>query len=209
MKPRDIIRQIGRLGVEYFTPADIQKLTGSVDRNYIYLLLVRLEKEGAVKRLCQGVYVLEGRDYDLPRVAAQIYQPAYVSFDTVLFESGILSQGGYTITVATTRRARERTMDDGAIVQYITVPRALFWGFDTGTLRASPEKAFVDYCWLVKDGGVDPTLGTWYPDNLSAGSVGKIVAGFEGRGIAIQETVAKVLEGISVSAVQPARGYAP
>lgn len=196
MKPKDTIRKLRELTAVkgFFTPVDIQKVSGTTI-SYTYLLLSRMEKDGRVKRFGTGIYVLEGVDFDPTRIALSIYQPCYLSFDTVLFQNGILSQGGYTLTIASLRRSKELEIG-GLKVQYISIPKKLFWGFNKDWV-ALPEKAFIDYCWLVKEGKRDPSLSTWYLNKLDQRVLNRA---FQGSGLSgfqgFEEKVRGVLKGL-------------
>jgi hypothetical protein len=183
MKPRDIIRQIGDLPREYFTPLEVQKITGRPEKGYIYLLLKRLEESGSIRRLSQGIYVIEGREYSVKNIALDAYKPSYLSFQAALFDAGVLSQGGYTITLATLLRPKQRIID-GLEVRYIKIPERLFWGFDVATMVAEPEKAFIDYCWLSTVQPVDPSLSTWYADSLNQRKLSRMIKKVESEGYA-------------------------
>ena len=172
MKTKDIIQKVLALNLDYITPVDVQKLTGCT-QEYAHLLLTRMEKDGRLKRLGHGIYVLPYQEYDIVKIALQLCQPSYISFDYVLHNAGILSQGGYTITLATLQRSRTRTLGDMRI-EYISIPKKLFWGFDLQTLTAFPEKAFIDYCYLVMQKKVNPSLNTWYLENLNKDKLKKM-----------------------------------
>lgn len=56
-------------------------------------------KEGALIKITRGVFAKD-KDYNLKELAASLYIPSYISFETVLREAGIIFQHYETIFVA-------------------------------------------------------------------------------------------------------------
>ena len=100
MKTLDLIQTLQSLNRDYFTIADLEKIT-NLSRSSLKVSLSRLVKNKVLIRLKRGIYVLKNSLLNIEKIANQLYYPSYLSFESALSYYGILSQVSYTKTFAT------------------------------------------------------------------------------------------------------------
>jgi len=148
----EIMRALKATGKDFFTLADLEKVTG-LDRESLYVSLNRLQKRGTIERAMKGIYVVPGSGARLERIAGQLYFPCYLSFESALSRFGILNLVPYSLSFATTRKTK--TLDIlGRQVDYRQVKEELYFGFDSddGYYIAQPEKALLDLLYFAAFG---------------------------------------------------------
>ena len=144
-----------------FTTKDLALLWEDCDIDTLKSKIAYYVKEGALRRLRRGVFVKKDV-YDAKELATSIYQPSYISFETVLREAGIIFQHYDTIFVAAPW-SRNISIDGKKIV-YRTMKKGVLYN-SAGVLQkgvysiATPERAFVDMLYLYP---------RFYFDNLRA-----------------------------------------
>ena len=136
----------------FYTIADLEKIT-SLPRDSLYVALRRWEGAGIVERVGQGIYVPMGSNISLENVAAQLYIPNYLSFESALAKYGVLNLIPYTLTFATTRKTRKYALRKQEI-EFRQISAELFFGFEmkNGIYIALPEKAFLDEVYFIVRG---------------------------------------------------------
>lgn len=118
-------------------------------------------KQGALRRLTRGVFAKE-KQYDLKELATSIYIPSYISFETVLRESGIIFQHYDTLFVAAPW-SFTKTIDDHTFTfrklknEILFSPAGIKNEGNYGI--ATSERAFLDMLYLFPD---------YYFDNLKS-----------------------------------------
>lgn len=116
-------------------------------------------RQGILIRLTRGVFS-KNKNYDLKELAASLYTPSYVSFETVLREAGIIFQHYDSIFVAS-KWPKTITIDDHVFIFRKLKDRILY--NSTGIINqekysiATKERAFLDMIYLFPD---------YYFDNL-------------------------------------------
>lgn len=148
----DVLKKLESFDKAYFTTADLRKLFPSEKEGFT-TFLKRLVDKGVLIRLARGVYMARGGDWELDRVANQLYYPSYLSFATVLGRGGILNQIPYSLTFATTRKSKKMILG-GVEVIYSRLKPELYFGYEIreGVNIAEPEKALLDQIYLVSLG---------------------------------------------------------
>jgi hypothetical protein len=111
------------------------------------LNLHRWAKAGDLVRLRRGVYAFPHRPPSLPEVIAVLYPPAYISLESALQQHGLLPDVPFETTLVTPRATRMFATPQGRF-RFHRIDRRLFFGFDSRTLLAEPEKAVLDYFYL-------------------------------------------------------------
>ena len=113
------------------------------------------------------MYALNRNDIDIEKIAAQLYYPSYISFESALAKYGIINQGRYGLTLATTRHSKEMTIAEMEC-KYSQLRPALFFGFDliNGVYLAAPEKAVLDELYLICMGKRIGDTSEWYLESL-------------------------------------------
>lgn len=152
MKTIEFIKTIERLRRPFYTISDIEKITGQ-SRDSLYVVLNRLVAGGLLERIGRGIYRIFTKPSDIEKVAASLYMPNYLSFESALSRYGILTLIPYTMTFATTRKTRRFTIE-GREIEFRQIKKDLFWGYDVegGIYIAKPEKAFLDLVYFASRG---------------------------------------------------------
>lgn len=161
--------------------------------------LCRLEKNGVIKKMFQGVWALAGDKRMSPFLLIPFLSHghrSYLSFTSALHSYGVIGQIPQVITVATTAHSRTVRTSAGNYHMHQLSPD-LFSGFDWHSgndyLIATPEKALVDCLYIStrkrKRFGHFPEL------DISALSRDKILA-FTGliRDLRVRNAVEKMVE---------------
>lgn len=143
-----------------FTFKDIFLLWGDTDVNAVKTRVHYYVKKGELHPLRKGIYAKD-KNYNKLEVAAKIYTPSYISFETVLCRAGIIFQF-YSQIFAASYLTREITAD-GQTYSYRKIKDAILTnhaGVETkgNYFIASLERAFLDVVYLQKD---------YHFDNLS------------------------------------------
>jgi predicted transcriptional regulator of viral defense system len=152
MKGLELLKMLQKINKPFYTIADLEKITG-LSRNSLYVALKRWKTGEIIERISQGIYIPMGGNVSLENVAAQLYIPNYLSFESALTKHGILNLIPYTLTFATTRKTKKYTLQKQKI-EFRQISPELFFGFEmkNGIYIASPEKAFLDEVYFVARG---------------------------------------------------------
>jgi predicted transcriptional regulator of viral defense system len=152
MKGLELIKKLQKINKPFYTITDLEKIT-ALPRNSLYVALKRWETGGIIERVAQGIYIPMGSITSVENVAAQLYIPNYLSFESALSKYGILNLIPYTVTFATTRKTRKYTIQKQE-VEFRQIAPDLFFGFEMRNeiYIASPEKAFLDEVYFVARG---------------------------------------------------------
>ena len=152
MKGIELLKTLQKINKPFYTIADLEKVTG-LQRNSLYVALKRWVAGGVVERVSQGIYLPMGSVIPMETLAAQIYLPNYLSFESALAGYGVLNLIPYTITFATPRKTKKFLLRKQA-VEFRQITRDLFFGFEmkNGIYIASAEKAFLDEVYFVTRG---------------------------------------------------------
>lgn len=152
-------KKIKAADVKLLTPVEVGKLWGIKNENTGYKMLQRWEKNGLLKRIAKGKYVISDRDLNEFEIANLLASPSYISFESALSFYGILPQFPYVITSATTAKSRSFTLDNKDF-EFSHISPAVFWGYRqvNSALIAGPEKAMIDAAYLASKGlrKIDP-----------------------------------------------------
>src|SRR3989337_3167990 len=106
MKGIELIRKLQKINKPFYTIPDLEKITG-LPRKSLYVELQRWAVAGFIERVAQGIYVPMGGMISVENIAAQLYHPNYLSFESALSRYGILNLIPYTVTFATTRKTKK------------------------------------------------------------------------------------------------------
>lgn len=166
MRKEELIQKIEPLGKEFFTMNDLHKLFP--DDSYLKIHVSRFLANGIIKPITRGIYTLSTHPPDLEKVATQLYYPSYISFESVLSKYGIMNQGLYKLTLATSRHSKKLTLT-GIECDYSKLKLDLFFGFELldGIYIAEPEKAILDMLYLISLNKRYVDTSEWYLDELN------------------------------------------
>lgn len=149
---KELRKQLNKIKKSYFTFFDLRKISKMDDAN-LRVAVSRLLKRGEIIRLAKGYYAVRENDVEVEKIALEIYAPSYLSFEWALGEYDILSQKSYSLTLATTKRAKQINIQNSNLI-YRHINPELFFGYilKDGRLIAEPEKAFLDLAYLSLNG---------------------------------------------------------
>jgi predicted transcriptional regulator of viral defense system len=152
MKSLELLKKLQKMNKPFYSISDLEKIT-SLPRNSLYVALKRWVNGGVIEKVAQGIYIPMGGTISMENVAAQLYIPNYLSFESALSKYGVLNLIPYILTFATTRKTRKYTLKKQE-VEYRQLAPKLFFGFEmrNGIYIASPEKAFLDEVYFVSRG---------------------------------------------------------
>ncbi|HBI24501.1 MAG TPA: hypothetical protein DDX84_09950 [Nitrospiraceae bacterium] len=180
MKTIELIKIMERLDKPFYSISDIEKITG-LSRKSLYVTLKRQVDRGILERVGTGIYRTFTAKPALENIAASIYMPNYLSFESALSRCGILNLIPYTMTFATTRKTKRITIE-GRDVEFRQIKKDIFWGYDMlgGIYVAKPEKAFLDLVYLASRGVASIDLDEINMKKLSTTSVKKLSKRYPG-----------------------------
>ncbi len=132
------------------TIKDIALIWGETNTVNLLTKIKYYAKQGSLIRLTRGVFA-KNKEYDLKELAGSIYTPSYISFETVLRETGIIFQHHDAIFVAGPYPMTKK-IDDHTIVFRKLKDSVLYNGLGVKKEKsysiATPERAFLDTIYL-------------------------------------------------------------
>jgi predicted transcriptional regulator of viral defense system len=152
MKAIELIKSLERFNKPFYSIADLEKVTG-LSKDSLYVTIKRLVDRGILERIGKGIYRLFIAKPSIEKIAASLYIPNYLSFESALLRYGILNLVPYSLTFATTKKTKRLTVE-GRDIEFRQIKKELFWGFEMqdGIYVAKPEKAFLDLVYLASRG---------------------------------------------------------
>ena len=160
MKRQQLIQEIEALGIDIFSMKDLKKLFP--EESNLKISVKRMVDAGVIMQVTRSIYTLKGEKLDIEKVATQLYYPSYISFESALSKYGVINQGLYGLTLATSRHSKKVTLA-GVDCEYSQLKPTLFFGFDlvNETYLAQPEKAFLDQLYLMSRGKQTGNTSEW------------------------------------------------
>jgi predicted transcriptional regulator of viral defense system len=143
---RDYLLELMRSDKTVFTIRELSLMWDKTDSSFVRKKLHRYAKSGKLFPIRRGIYA-KVQDYDRYELAVRIYSPAYISFETVLADAGIIFQYYSQIFVATYQsREIECNFQKYSFIrmreEILTNPNGL--KINSHYSIASPERAFLD-----------------------------------------------------------------
>ena len=180
MKTIELIKTLERLNKPFYSISDMEKITG-LSRKSLYVTLKRLVDSGILDRIGTGIYRTFTAKPSTEIIAASLYLPNYLSFESALSRHGVLNLIPYTVTFASTRKTKRLTIE-GRDVEFRQIKKDIFWGYDMqgGIYVAKPEKAFLDLVYLASRGVASIDLDEVNIKKLSMTTVKKLSRRFPG-----------------------------
>ncbi|MBU4299497.1 hypothetical protein KJ636_05660 [Patescibacteria group bacterium] len=150
---KDYILDLMRAKNTVFTTNDVSLLWGESDVNFVRKKIHRYLKAEKIYSVRKGIYTKD-KNYNKYELATKIYTPSYVSFETVLGQSGIIFQFYSQIFIAS-YLTRELTVD-GQMYSFKKIKNSILTnqaGIEVkdNYFIASPERAFLDVVYLNKE----------------------------------------------------------
>lgn len=173
MNQKTFVAKIKALGKGVFSVRDVRLLFPEEAR-FVNTSLKRLKNTGAIVPVIRGLYRLSDVSFEIEKVATTLLYPSYVSFESALSKYGIINQGLFELTLATTRHSK-RLRIGGVVCEYSQLKPKLFFGFEllNGIYIAQPEKALLDTLYLITLGKRRTTHKEWYTNSLNKEKVVK------------------------------------
>lgn len=163
-----LLQKINNIPKSYFSLKDLEKISDR-DKNSLRVALSRSVKSGDITRLTSGIYTSDINNLTWENFAVNLYTPSYISLEYALNYYNVLSQRVYAITLVTTNRKKEVTIQ-GQPLNYKHIKPNMFWGYikKEDFLIAEPEKAFLDLAYLSLNG-----YANFDPEEMNLGSLNK------------------------------------
>lgn len=139
-----------------FTAGELQTIFKLSPRASLYYLERGL-KVGLFTKVRRGLYILKTDPPAEQELANLIYRPSYLSFEYALAYYNLLPEMPYSTTSATTKPTKTIEVENRRFTYTHIKPKA-YTGYqvitanDSQFLLAEPEKALVDYLYLVSLG---------------------------------------------------------
>jgi predicted transcriptional regulator of viral defense system len=152
MKTIELIKSLERFNKPFYSVTDLEKLTG-LSKDSLYVTIKRWVDRGILERVSKGIYRPFTSRPSTEKIAASLYMPNYLSFESALSRYSVLNLVPYTLTFATTRKTKRLTVE-GRDIEFRQIKKDLFWGFEmqAGIYVAKPEKAYIDLAYLASRG---------------------------------------------------------
>lgn len=173
MKARVFIEELSQKNIETFSIDDLRRLFPKDNQN-ITTIVSRMAKSGIIVPICRGLYRLKQTPIDVEKLAQSIYYPSYISFESALSKYGIINQGTYITTFATTRHSKKIILNETECV-FRTLKPKLFFGFNlsNGIYIAEAEKAVLDTLYFIYLGKLKINFTDWYLKDLDVAKIKK------------------------------------
>jgi len=155
----NIITKLYTSSKTVFTTKDLALIWNENQRGKLNAKIFYYVKNKALVKLARGIFA-KNRDYNLYELATSIYQPSYISFETVLRETGIIFQHYDTVFVAS-NWSKNLAIDNHTFAFRKLKDEVLY--NNAGIINhenysiASAERAFLDILYLFPN---------YYFDNL-------------------------------------------
>ena len=136
-----------------FTLKDVALLWSENDYNNLKSKIAYYVKNGGLIRLRNGVYAKD-KNYNVRELASSLVSPSYISFETILRDSGVIFQH-YDSIFSASERPRE-ILCDGINFVYRQIKKEILYNpsgitNEKGIAIASRERAFLDTIYLFKE----------------------------------------------------------
>src|SRR6266705_3976892 len=136
------------------------KLSEAAVRN----ALRRHEGRGLVERVSTRIYINHLNQQFSPRDLVNVLRPeSYISLESVMVEKGITSQSPSVLTCVTPGYPQSFRKNSVSLV-YRKISPGLYWGYEAKATRynkyliAEPEKALLDWIYLIRQEGLPTPL---------------------------------------------------
>ncbi len=145
----------------------------------LHRALHRLTKKGLLIKLGKGLYANSFVSPSLEEVAGILYPPSYISLESALFLHGILERTPHLVTCVTLNKTKTFRTALGEIA-YFHIKSELFFGYQINDRLpiACPEKAALDFIYLQRQNGLEPSLDEWNWENLNLDKISSFLMAY-------------------------------
>lgn len=178
MNQKAFVTKIKALGKDVFGVRDVKTMFPE-EANYVNTILKRLKEAGIIAPVTRGLYRLCDVTVEIEKIATTLLYPSYISFESALSKYGIINQGLFELTLATTRHSKRIRIGE-VTCAYSQLKPKLFFGFNllNGIYIAEPEKSLLDTLYLISLGKRETSYKEWYVDGLDKDKVIKYSQAF-------------------------------
>lgn len=147
MKRQELTHALEYHAKNFFSLKDLRKIFPA--ESNLRVSVKRMQDAGVIFQIAHGYYTLNQENLDVEKLAAQLYYPSYISFESALSKYDVMNQGLYGLTLATTRHSKKISLA-GVDCEFSQLKPALFFGFNlvNGIYLANAEKAFLDLIYM-------------------------------------------------------------
>jgi predicted transcriptional regulator of viral defense system len=136
-----------------FSTKDVALMWNEPNEATVADRLKRYARSGKLIRVRRGFYVKD-KQYDRMELAARIYTPSYIGFETVLTREGVNFQFYESIFVAS--YVNREIIIDGQVIKYVRMKPDVLSNIEGiehrgGVAFATKERAFLDRLLISKD----------------------------------------------------------
>ena len=174
-----LLQKLGKEKQKILSPQLLQRASG-LSRAATLKAVQRLSRSGYLIKLYKKTYANKFSLPALEEVAMFYGKPCYISFESALEDHGIISQAPLVLTCAPTRKVKNLKTPLGEIVFHHIQPRLFnFFENNQGVLRATAEKALLDYLYInLKNKKSVPVLDEFDLGQLNKKKIKKIAQNF-------------------------------
>lgn len=154
INPILVQNKLKKAGLKLFSILDYQRILEVKNYSSARSSISRYLKLGIIQKACKGLYFLTDNPPSNFEIANKVYQPSYISFESALSFYGIIPETIYEIISATARPPRTFVVNNIKF-SYKKIKKSCFDGYKSTKIQnipiliAEPEKALVDYLYLV------------------------------------------------------------
>ena len=179
-----------RQGKSIYNFAELSRLS-ELFASSLRRALHRLTQRGLLIKLSKGLYANSFAIPSIEEVAGVLYPPSYISLESALFMHGILEQTPQLVTCVTINKTKTFHTDIGEIA-YSHIKSELFSGYQINDRvpLAMPEKTALDFIYLQRQNGLNPSLDEWNWDHLNLDKIYSLMAVYPKT---IQEHITKYI----------------
>src|ERR1700737_2473460 len=146
--------------------------------------LRRYEAQGLVERVSTKIYINHLNQQFSPRAPVNVLRPeVFVSLESAMVDKGITSQSPSVLTCVTPGYPQSFRTKSVSIV-YRKVSPDLYWGYEQKATRynkyliAEPEKALLDWIYLIRQEGLPPPFDELQLQSLNSAKLRKYAERF-------------------------------
>ncbi len=149
-------KRIVEKNITIFTVSEFRRIM-NLSETAAQKLLERYTRRGILTRLKKGSYIVKANPPTSFLISNKLYRPSYVSLESALSYHKIIPETVYGVTAATTKPTRNFQLEGKSFI-YHKIKKSAYTGYkpvkigNEIILMACPEKALVDYLYLVNLG---------------------------------------------------------
>lgn len=181
MKKTDYLKfkeSLELVGKTFFSLSDLKKFYKG-RKESLKVLLSHWKRKKIIQNLCRNYYAFDLVKIDYLKLAHEIENDSYVSFEYALFYCNLIDQVPSVVTLATKERGRTISAANWTF-EYVHLKEKFFFGYEFSNKMyiASPEKALADLLYLISRGKRMVELDTLEKEKINKKKLEKILQKF-------------------------------